>query len=100
MKKVTLKEKLVVFIESKLTSDIFKTTVVEIRKIYKFIDEPYFNHRFVDLDQLQINKIKYNDCIVGKNMHTIKIGEIMKEYNPYIEKIPQRIRDKYEHVRF
>ena len=72
----------------------------EFRKIYKFIDEPYFNHRFVDLDQLQINKIKYNDSIVGKNMHTIKTGEIMKEYNPYIEKIPQRIRDKYEHIRF
>ena len=72
----------------------------EFRKIYKFIDEPYFNHRFIDLDQLQINKIKYNDSIVGKNMHTIKTGEIMKEYNPYIEKIPQRIRDKYEHIRF
>ena len=72
----------------------------EFRKIYKFIDEPYFNHRFIDLDQLQINKIKYDDSIVGKNMHTIKTGEIMKEYNPYIEKIPQRIRDKYEHIRF
>ena len=80
--------------------DLIKSPEEEIRKIYKFIDEPYFNHRFVDLDQLQINKIKYNDSIVGKNMHTIKTGEIMKEYNPYIEKIPQRIRDKYEHVRF
>ena len=80
--------------------DLIKSPEEEIRKIYKFIDEPYFNHRFVDLDQLQINKIKYNDSIVGKNMHTIKTGEIMKEYNPYIEKIPQRIRDKYEHIRF
>ena len=80
--------------------DLIKSPEEEIRKIYKFIDEPYFNHRFIDLDQLQINKIKYNDSIVGKNMHTIKTGEIMKEYNPYIEKIPQRIRDKYEHIRF
>jgi len=80
--------------------DLIKSPEEEIRKIYKFIDEPYFNHRFVDLDQLQINKIKYNDSIVGKNMHTIKTGEIMKEYNPYIEKIPQRIRDKYGHIRF
>jgi hypothetical protein len=80
--------------------DLIKSPEEEIRKIYKFIDEPYFNHRFIDLDQLQINKIKYNDSIVGKNMHTIKTGEIMKEYNSYIEKIPQRIRDKYEHIRF
>ena len=38
--------------------------------------------------------------IVPSWMHTIKTGEIVKEYNPYIEKIPQRIRDKYGHIRF
>jgi hypothetical protein len=44
----------------------------EFKKIYKFLNEPYFNHRFNNL----------------------------KVYNPYIEKIPQRIREKYEHIRF
>jgi len=72
----------------------------EIKKVYKFLDEPYFNHRFIDLDQININGMGYNDSLVGKNMHTIKTGEIVKEYNPYIEKIPQRIKDKYEHIRF
>ena len=42
----------------------------------------------------------YNDSIVGKNMHTIKTNEIKKEYNPYVEKIPKRIRDKYGHIKF
>ena len=72
----------------------------EIKKVYKFLDEPYFNHRFINLNQININGMGYNDSIVGKNMHTIKTGEIVKEYNPYIEKIPQRIRDKYGHIRF
>ena len=71
----------------------------EIKKIYNFIGEPYFNHTFQDLKQININGIGYNDAVVGKNMHTIRT-EIKKEYNPYINKIPERIRKKYEHIRF
>ena len=80
--------------------DLVSNTEQCINTIYKFLNIPSFQHKFFDLDQININGIGYNDSIVGKNMHTIKIGEIMKEYNPYIEKIPQRIRDKYEHIRF
>ena len=72
----------------------------EIKKIYKFIDEPYFNHRFIDLDQININGLNYNDNVVGRNMHTVRKGKIEKIYNPYIEKIPQGIRDKYGHIGF
>ena len=42
----------------------------------------------------------YNDGIVGKNMHTIRTNEIKKEYNPYIERIPKRIREKYGQIKF
>jgi len=70
-----------------------------IKEVYKFLDIPYFKHRFFDLDQIQVNGMGYNDGIVGKNMHTIR-HEIKKEYNPYIEKIPQRIREKYGHIKF
>ena len=71
----------------------------EIKKIYDFIGEPYFNHNFKDLKQININGIGYNDTVVGKNMHTIRT-EIKKEYNSYINKIPERIRQKYEHIKF
>ncbi len=70
-----------------------------IKEVYKFLNIPYFQHKFFDLDQININGLGYNDGIVGKNMHTIR-NEIKKEYNPYIEKIPQRIKDKYGHIRF
>ncbi len=43
--------------------------------------------------------MRYNDSIVGKNMHIIR-REIKKEYNPYIERIPKRIREKYGHIKF
>ncbi len=72
----------------------------KIKNIYKYKDEPYFNHRFIDLDQININGLSYNDNVVGRNMHTVRKGKIEKIYNPYVEKIPQSIRDKYEHIRF
>ena len=70
-----------------------------IKEVYKFLDIPYYPHQFQNLQQININGLGYNDGIMGKNMHTIR-NEIKKEYNPYIEKIPQRIKDKYGHIRF
>ena len=72
----------------------------EFRKIYKFIEEPYFNHRFENLDQININGLFYNDTAVGSNMHTVKEERIEKKYNPYIEKISQKLKDMYGHIKF
>ena len=80
--------------------NLVQNTEEEINKVYNFFDIPTFKHRFFDLDQIQVNGIGYNDGTVGKNMHTIRTNEIKKEYNSYIERIPKRIRDKYEHIRF
>ena len=71
----------------------------EITKIYKFMEVPYYKHRFEDLKQVEVNGMKYDDTIVGKNMHTIRTV-VKKVNNPYIDKIPERIRKKYEHIRF
>ena len=71
----------------------------EFKKIYEFINEPYFEHKFQDLQQVEVNGIKYDDTIVGKNMHTIR-NVVRKIPNTYINKIPKRIRQKYEHIRF
>ena len=79
--------------------DLVQNPEEEINKVYTFFNIPYFKHRFFDLDQVQVNGMGYNDRIVGKNMHTIR-NEIKKEYNPYIEKIPKRIREKYGHIKF
>ena len=80
-------------------NDLVQNPEKEITKVYNFFDIPNLQHRFFNLDQIQVNGIGYNDGIVGKNMHTIR-NEIKKEYNPYIEKIPQRIREKYGHIKF
>jgi len=71
----------------------------EIRKVYQFMELPYFNHKFEDLQQVEVNGMKYNDTIVGKNMHNIR-SVVRKVNNPYIDKIPERIRQKYGHIKF
>ena len=72
----------------------------EFRKIYQFLDEPYFNHRFSNLDQVNVNGLSYNDKVVGSNMHKLFDGPVRKVYNPYIEKIPKSIKERYGHIKF
>ena len=80
--------------------DIVTKPEQEFRKIYEFMGLPYFEHRFDNLDQVKVNGLSYDDRIMGNNMHKLFDGPVRKVYNPYIEKIPERIRQKYEHIRF
>ena len=66
------------------------------QELYKFLDEPYYPHYFENLKQININDIKYDDTVVGKNMHTIRTI-VKKEENNYI--VPKRIKEKYEHIK-
>ena len=80
--------------------DLMKNPTEELQKIYKFLEEPYYPHYFENLKDININGIEYDDTVVGKNMHKLHTGKIEKIYNPYIDKIPERIRKKYGHIRF
>ena len=80
--------------------DLVANPEQEFRKIYEFMKEPYYPHYFENLQTLNVNGIKYDDTVVGSNMHKLFDGPVRKVYNPYIEKIPERIRKKYEHIRF
>ena len=79
--------------------DLISRPEQEMRKIYQFIGLPYYNHQFQNLQQINVNGIGYDDKVVGKNMHTIR-NVVRKEINPYLDQIPERIRQKYGHIRF
>ena len=81
-------------------NDIVTNPEKEFRKIYEFLEEPYFNHNFENPSQVCVNGISYDDRVVGSNMHKLFSGKVRMVYNPYIEKIPERIRQKYGHIRF
>ncbi len=80
-------------------NDLVAQPEQEIRKVYQFMGLPYFNHKFEDLQQIEVNGMKYDDTIVGKNMHNIR-PVVRKVNNFYMDKIPERIKQKYEHIRF
>ena len=72
----------------------------QIREMYNFLNIPYYPHYFENLQQVNVNGLSYDDTVVGSNMHKVWPGKIRKIYNSYIEKIPQRIREKYGHIKF
>jgi len=72
----------------------------ELRKVYTFLNLPYYQHQFTNLNQIIVNGLQYNDSIVGKNMHTIRTEKIMKVENKYRNKIPQRFVKEYGHITF
>ena len=72
----------------------------ELRKVYNFLNLPYYPHAFTNLNQLVVNGVQYKDSIVGKNMHTIRTEKIMKVENEYKNKIPQRFVKEYGHITF
>ena len=72
----------------------------ELRKVYNFLNLPYYPHTFTNLNQLVVNGIQYNDSIVGKNMHNIRTEKIMKVENEYKNKIPERFVKEYGHITF
>ena len=80
--------------------DMVTSSEQEFKKIYQFLEEPYFNHRFNDLNQVQVNGLSYDDKVVGSNMHKLFDGPVRKVYNPYIEKIPKIIIERYGHIKF
>jgi len=67
--------------------------------LYQFLGIKHFKHKFEDLQQINVNGIGYDDKVVGRNMHTIR-NVVRKEPNKYLDKIPERIRQKYGHIRF
>ena len=49
-----------------------------IKRIYKFLNIPTYKHRYVDLEQLSINNIKYDDSVLGGIYHNVKEDKVEK----------------------
>ena len=78
--------------------ELVNDTENQLKKIYNFLEIPYFNHNTQSLNQFNVNGMKYDDTVVGHKMHTIR-ERIYKEENPYLNKIPESIRKAYGHIR-
>ena len=80
--------------------DLVENPEQEIKKVYTFLNLPYYPHYFENLEQVIVNGLSYNDSRVGKNMHTIRTEKVMKVENKYKQLIPERFVKEYGHITF
>ena len=66
-----------------------------IEGIYDYLKISKFKHRYVNLNQFEVNGRKYDDTFLGEGLHTIRSKKISKStYNAY-DLIPKSIIEKY-----
>ena len=79
--------------------DIVSKPGPTIKGIYKFLGIPSFKHRFIDLDQVVVNGLAYDDTIMGKGMHTIKTKKLIKSTTD-VSILPKEIIKQYGKIKF
>ena len=80
--------------------DLIKSPKRTIHKVYDFLDIPHYNHNFNDIQQFNVNGLKYNDRMVFKNnIHEVK--NTIQQPNYKIKDIlPQYLIDRYSKREF
>ena len=75
-------------------NDLVKNPKKEIDAVYDFLNIPKFEHKYKNMEQLEINGIKYDDSVFGVDLHKIRTNSIKKaDYN--VEDIlPKHIIEK------
>jgi sulfotransferase len=68
--------------------------------VYEFLGIPKFKHHFINLDQFEVNGMKYDEAPVGERLHTIKTDVIYKNTYDAYSIIPKSIIDKYKQCNF
>jgi hypothetical protein len=79
--------------------DIVGKPLQTIKEIYKFLGIPSFKHRFVDLDQVIVNGLGYDDIILGEGVHTIKTKKLIKS-TTNVNILPKEIIKQYGKIKF
>ena len=86
----------VLFIDYK---EIIEKSEATLKRIYKFLGIPPFKHRFIDLDQVTVNGMSYNDKVLGEGLHTIKTKKLIKS-KTNVKILPLEIIKKYGAIKF
>ena len=79
--------------------DIVSKPGPTIKGIYKFLGIPSFKHRFIDLDQVTVNGLSYNDRVLGEGLHTIKTKKLIKSETD-VNILPPEIIKQYGKIKF
>ena len=64
--------------------------------VNKFLDIPEQNHRYVNLNQLTINNVQYDDTVLGKTYHNVKEDKVEKNSYDINMYLTPKIIEKYK----
>jgi len=78
--------------------DLVNNTEKTIKQVYYYLGLEYYPHRYHSITQFNLNNIKYDDAVVGNNLHTIR-SHISIQHNEYKKMIPESIIKKYGHIK-
>jgi len=79
--------------------DIVEKPTATLKGIYKFLGIPPFKHRFIDLDQVVMNGLGYDDTVLGKGLHTIETKKLIKSKTD-VNILPPEIIKQYGKIKF
>jgi hypothetical protein len=71
-----------------------------IEGVYGELEIPKFKHHYINLDQFKVNGRRYDDTVLGGELHTIKTDVITSVKYDARSIIPKSIIDKYEQCNF
>jgi hypothetical protein len=80
-------------------SDLVTNTENVVSKIYDFLSLEPYSHKFKNITQLKVNKVSYDDSVVGNNLHYVK-SNITKTKYEVREYLPQSVIKKYGNLDF
>lgn len=81
-------------------NDLVNNIEDKIKEIYQFLSIDPFDHKFTDIKQFESNGVKYDDSVVGNNLHTIKTELVEKNNYDINEYLTQDVIAKYSNLSF
>ena len=79
--------------------EIVTKPVATMKGVYKFFNIPPFKHRFINLEQVKVNGLSYDDTLMGKDMHTIKTKKLIISKTD-VNILPSEIIKQYGKIKF
>jgi sulfotransferase len=68
-----------------------------IKSVYEFLDIQPYDHHYNNLNQLEVNGVKYNDIeVLGSELHKIREDKIEKQNYKFEDILPKSVIEKYE----
>jgi len=75
--------------------NLVNNTLMEIKKIYEFINVPYAETKLINFDKFNANNVSYDDSVLNANIHEIRTDNISFSKYEIKELLSKNIIEKY-----